>query len=386
MRAVRRGLIGLALGAALLGAGPGSALASSITTSSGVVSYNGAASEANRVVFWFEATYGVYVIQDTGVTSIDVGRSGKGCHSYTAQIAYCDYTAVASVIARLGNRGGVAESKLATTPVTIYAGAGDDTLIGGGGTDTLFAAGGTDTLVAGAGRTRLVGGTGTTTMTGGPGQNTYEGGPGIDTINARNGVAETVTCAAGADSVTADPADATAADCEAVDRGGAPAPPATGGSTEVAPGIDPGLPVFEPPAPSVSTEPVALTATNDVPVRIGCPELVAGGCEGEITIALAESRGRKKDRVVAARRVRRNAVSRTRRFRIAAGEELVVPVTLSRRGGRTVRRSLRRKGSVQLAVTVAMRTEAGTQRTTRTITVRAARRSGRGRASRKRRH
>jgi hypothetical protein len=109
-----------------------------------------------------------------------------------------------------------------------------------------------------------------------------------------------------------------------------------------------------------------------VPIKIGCPASVAGGCVGTITLALTNDQGT----VGAARRVRRRAVSKAKRFRIKAGRKMVVPVTLSRRGGRTVRKTLRKHGSLKLAVTVALRSEAGTRSTTKKISVHSARRSG----------
>ena len=363
--------------------GTGSALAASITASNGLLTYTGAASEANHVTFWFDTQYGVFVMQDTGVESINVpGSAARGCHSYTPQIAYCDFGRVTSVSAQLGDGGSFAQSNLTTTPVTFRSGAGDDTLIGGGGADTLIATAGTDTLTAGSGNTRLVGGTGDTVMTGGSGHNVYQGGSGADTIDARNGVAEGVTCAAGIDSVAADTGDTTSADCEAVDRGDAATTPEPNPGTPDVPVIDPGLPVFAPPVPAISTAPVTLTAGNKVPVRVGCPAAAAAGCRGSVSLALV---GAESDKVSAARRVKRRTISRTKRFRIAAGDKAVVPVVLSRRGGRYVRRRLTRRRKVRVAVTVTMRSEAGTQRTTRTISVRGARRSGTKSSGRSRR-
>ena len=373
MRRLRRTIIGLAALAALGLLGPGSALASSMSVSSGALTYTGASTEANHVTFWFDATYGVYVIQDTGVTSISV--SGKGCQSYTAQIAYCEFGKVTSVNARVGNAGGFAQNNLTLTPVTLTAGAGNDTLIGGGGLNTLVAAGGNDTLTAGSGNTRLVGGSGTTTMTGGSGTNIYAGGSGADTINARNGVAENVTCAAGADSVSADSGDTTSADCESVDRGTSSTPAGEAGGTGgagLAPGLGDELAPFTAPVAAISSAPVVLTNANAVPIQVGCPATVAGGCEGTISVALVEDGGA----VSKARRVKRRPISKSKRFRIKAGRKAVVPVSLSRRGGRAVRKGLRKNRSLKLAVTIAMRSEAGTHTTTKTITVKSARRSG----------
>jgi hypothetical protein len=378
MSALRKGFGGLAATVAALALiGSTSAFASSISMSSGALTYTGASGEANHVTFWFETQYGVYVIQDTGVAAISVSNSAKGCHAYTAQIAYCNPGTVTSVTARLGNGGSFGQSQLASTPVTMYAGAGDDTLIGGGGADALIAAGGNDTLTAGTGDTRLVGGTGTTAMTGGSGRNTYQGGSGIDTIRARNGVAETIACAAGVDSVIADPADAAAPDCEMVDRGASTTAPTGSEDDDDSPAVTEtgGLPEFHPPLPAISAAPVTLSASNEVPITISCPATVNGGCEGSISLAIVDPP--RKGRVTAARRVKRRQVSRVKRFKITAGDRAVVPVVLSRRGGRVVRGRLGGHKSLKIAVTVTMRSAAGTSKTTRTITVRSARRGGR---------
>ena len=371
---LRPPMLALAIAGALaLGAGPASA--SSLTAANGALTYTAAAGEANHVTFWFDLRYGTFVIQDTGVQAIGVPASAKGCHSLGAQTAYCEWGRVTSITAHLGDGGSFAQSKLVMTPVTFHAGAGDDVLIGGGGADTLIAAGGADNLTAGSGNTRLVGGSGSTTMTGGSGHNAYVGGPGADTIDARNGVAESVTCAGGDDRVTADSGDATATDCESVDRGDAvagPEPEPGPGGTPDTPDIDPGLPVFAPPIPAISTAPVVLSASNEVPIVIGCPATLTAGCRGSVTLALAGSRT-DRGKLVAARRGKR-VIGRTKRYRIAAGDKAAVPVVLSRRGARYVRRRVRRGRKVGLAVTVRLRSEAGTQRTSRTVTVRAARR------------
>jgi hypothetical protein len=377
MRGLRRTLTGVAASVAAVALmGTGSALAASITVSSGAFTYTAASAEANHVTFWFDQTYGVFVIEDTGVSGISVGgQSAKGCHSYTAQIAYCDYGTIASITARVGNGGSFAQSNLSLTPVTMYAGSGDDTLIGGGGVTTLNAAAGKDTLAAGSGNTRLVGGTGTTTMTGGSGRNTYVGGSGADTINARNGVAEDVSCAAGTDKATVDASDIATADCETVDRGStAIVHPGTDGSgtTSLAPGIGDELVPFKAPAPAISTAPVTLTKANEVPIRVGCPAAAAGGCEGSITLSLVDDSGAAKT----ARRAKRRLISKVKRFKIKAGKKIVVPVVLSRRGGRAVRRSLRKRNSLKLVVTVAMRSEAGTHTISKKISVHSARRAG----------
>jgi hypothetical protein len=370
MRGLRRTGTALAVAATCFAAiGAGSASASTLSASNRAVSYTGASAEANHVTFSFDFMYGVFVIEDTGATITVTSPNYQGCRGYSAHIAYCDWGAVGSISARLGGAGGLAQSKLALTPVTFTGGAGNDTLIGGGGADTLVAAGGDDTLTAGTGNTRLIATSGNATMTGGSGRNTYQGGPGADTIRARNGVTEDVTCGAGSDGVTADAADSTAADCEAVDRGATATDPVTG-ANPVTDGDTP--PKFAPPLPAIAARPVRLAA-NRLPVALTCPATVASGCEGSIELALA-SGTEAKGKVTASRRVKR-VISRPKRFRVKAGDKVVVPVALSRRGARQFRRVSRGRRTLKVLVTVAMHSDMGTQKTTRTIPVRAERRS-----------
>ncbi len=117
---------------------------------------------------------------------------------------------------------------------------------------------------------------------------------------------------------------------------------------------------------------VQCIQANAVPVTVSCPATAAGGCEGSVTLSIVDDGGA----VTAARRAKRKMISKVKRFKIKAGKKIVVPVVLSRRGGRSVRRALRKRSSLKVLVTVAMRSEAGTQTTSKTITVRSARRSG----------
>lgn len=124
-------------------------------------------------------------------------------------------------------------------------------MTGFGGDDRLRAGDGEDRLDGGAGNDHLDGGFGDDLIVGGPGRDTIFGdlaggdcGPawckypyGNDTIEARDGEADSITCGAGTDVVTADAQDVVAPDCEDVRR---PAGP-TGGSTP-GPGGDPAKP------------------------------------------------------------------------------------------------------------------------------------------------
>ena len=106
---------------------------------------------------------------------------------------------------------------------------------GGGGDDRLRSGDGEDHLDGGAGNDNVDGGFGDDVLVGGPGRDTISGdlaggdcGPlwckypyGNDTIQARDGEVDSITCGAGTDSVSADPQDVVAPDCETVARGAA---------------------------------------------------------------------------------------------------------------------------------------------------------------------
>lgn len=100
-----------------------------------------------------------------------------------------------------------------TLPVQISTGAGNDAISGGYGADTVN------------------GGPGNDTISGGPGSDTLSGDEGEDTIDAADGVADTISCGDGFDSVNADlmdPQDLSPFGCENVtyaDRPPDPPPP-----------------------------------------------------------------------------------------------------------------------------------------------------------------
>jgi hypothetical protein len=358
MRGLKKGLTALTATAACFAAlGTGSALASSLTLSNGALSYTGAAAEANHVTFSFDLAHAVFVVQDTGVAGITVSSSTGGnkqlCQNYGPQTVYCNWLSVASVNAHLGNGGSFGQSKLTFTPIALYAGNGNDTLIGGGGATTL------------------VGGAGTTSMTGGSGHTVYQGGSGADSITSRNGVTENVTCGAGADNVTADTADSAAADCETVDKG-AGQPPVETGTTDVPTGGG-DAPALHAPLPEIAPHPVSVTKDTRIPIEVTCPASAVAGCQGTIALDLAGASAASGN-VTASRRIKRR-ISKPKKFRLAAGSKMVVRVALSRRGARKFKSAAKRHKALKVLVTVAMRSEAGTHKATRTITVHASRRS-----------
>jgi len=127
-----------------------------------------------------------------------------------------------------GSGSNTADYSLAAASVTVNLAAGFADPDGDGGSDTLIniqnanGSANNDTLIGDDTPNRLSGGGGDDIITGGLGEDTIDAGPGDDTIAARDGIVDTLACGTGADSVTADPVDLTAADCEEVRL---PAPP-----------------------------------------------------------------------------------------------------------------------------------------------------------------
>jgi Ca2+-binding RTX toxin-like protein len=87
--------------------------------------------------------------------------------------------------------------------------AGDDKIDGGYGDDWIWGGTGNDTIYGGYNRDTLYGDAGNDTIWG-------ENDP--DTINAVDGEVDTIDCGSGDDTVTADPEDNVAANCETVTR------------------------------------------------------------------------------------------------------------------------------------------------------------------------
>ena len=106
----------------------------------------------------------------------------------------------------LGTRAGDLLSA-AGGPDVVAGLAGHDCANGGAGADGVAGGAGHDLLSGGAAGDRLRGGPGSDELRGGPGRDTFAGGSGRDEIDARDGVAETVRCGPGRDSVEADAAD-----------------------------------------------------------------------------------------------------------------------------------------------------------------------------------
>jgi hypothetical protein len=112
----------------------------------------------------------------------------------------------------------------------VSGGGGSDVLDGGAGNDTLDGGTADDTLRGGDGADQLVGGPGNDILVGGPGADSISGGDGNDNIQAADGIAETIDCGPGIDTVVADLGANGVTDtrigCENVSGPAAPPPPA----------------------------------------------------------------------------------------------------------------------------------------------------------------
>jgi Ca2+-binding RTX toxin-like protein len=135
----------------------------------------------------------------------------------------------------------------------VSGGAGADVLDGGAGNDTLDGGTENDTLRGGDGADQLIGGAGADLLVGGPGPDAISGGDGNDTISAADGVAETIDCGAGIDTVVADLGAGGATDTR------------VGCENVTGPAAPPAAPPAPAPAPGVST-PAAAAAPGLVPV------------------------------------------------------------------------------------------------------------------------
>jgi RTX calcium-binding nonapeptide repeat (4 copies) len=173
----------------------------------------------------------------------------------------------------------------------LTAGIGDDSLDGGAGNDTLDGGPNNDTLRGGDGADQLIGAAGADLLVGGPGPDAISGGDGNDTISAADGVAETINCGAGIDTVVADLGAGGATDtrigCENVTGPAAP-PVAPGAPGAPAPptGVPPGLVAVLAPGvanPSDLTPPGATlrkigrqrlraVLARGVPLQVACAE------------------------------------------------------------------------------------------------------------------
>ena len=141
-------------------------------------------------------------------TSADCPKSGM-TGGITIEIGPAEDTVVVKVPdVPVSAAGGTGADKITTSDAAddLSGEQGNDTLVSGAGDDILNGDEGSDSLDGGAGNDQLTGATGT---------DTFSAGAGDDKIVAADGLAETVDCGEGNDTVTADASDTLTA-CENV--------------------------------------------------------------------------------------------------------------------------------------------------------------------------
>ena len=217
---------------------PGSAAAHSLIRPAGpVVSYLSADATSlntlearvsgNRIEFRDETVDGG---MDPGsCTPGELDRSG-----YIIQ-TFCPLAGIQRVRIDLGEREDTANVAL-PVPVTVLAGPGADRVTAGATGDELSGGDGNDLLDGGAGDDVL---------SGDQGIDNLSGGPGADRFAIRDGVADTISCGEGPDTVDADTVDRVGADCESVTRT-LTAPPGDAGADDGRPPrVDVGAPTLQ---------------------------------------------------------------------------------------------------------------------------------------------
>jgi len=119
---------------------------------------------------------------------------------------FCTRSSIKSISVDIGPNEDSVQYRLDQTPGELIGGLGADVLSAGAANDLLSGDQGNDTLDSGAGNDDV---------RGGDGADTIRAGDGDDKVGAADGVADTVDCGPGNDSVTADRADQLT-DCEQV--------------------------------------------------------------------------------------------------------------------------------------------------------------------------
>jgi RTX calcium-binding nonapeptide repeat (4 copies) len=178
-------------------------------------------------------------------------------------------------------------------------------LIGLGGDDELRGGDGSDRIEGGAGADKLDGGFGDDEIVGGPGRDAISAdlaggdcGPlwckvpyGNDTVDARDGEADSISCGAGTDSVTADAVATVAPDCEQVDRA-QPQQPVVDGPVQPAQRQD--------QSPSQARNACATVKVRRLTIASAKRRLARGGCTSRVSVKRAKHRGVKRGRVIKA--------------------------------------------------------------------------------------
>ena len=324
---------------------PATASAATVSLSSGRAAYSAEPGETNHLSITDQLPYVRFSDSAAGTVT-----AGAGCSQVDTTTVRCREP-ITAITVDLGDGSDTLTDSLLVTPVTVDGGAGDDAITGGGGNDRISGGDGDDSLEGGGGND---------TSDGGAGSDSFDGGAGSDTVFARDGVAESIVCGAGDDTVTSDYSDSAALDCEAVDASSAPVKPPLPGA------IVP--PTTVPPVVARIADVAAkVTSSGVLAIKLSCPTEAPTDCVGTITVQLLGG-PRKKTGLHASRR--RHKSKKPSRFKLAPGKSAFVPIQLNRRTWRT----FRHRRHLRARVTVTITTAAGKVRVTRTVQVRAARR------------
>ena len=235
-----------------------------------------------------------------------------------------------------GRTGGAEQDRIHPGIRTLVGSNGDDALTGSEGPETIVGVApagtagvapgpaGDDRLHGAGGVDLLLGAAGADTLTGGTGLDSFIAGAGNDRLFSRDASAESPSCGAGTDTVTADPADRPAADCEQVDRGtSATTPPAAAKDTT-------------PPRLRERSAILVLRSGRRVTFYLSCRN-EAKGCRGTFVL---RTRYRKR---VGTAKARRYTLARVP-FRIAGNR----PKRFRARLSRTTLKLVRRHRSIRL--------------------------------------
>jgi Ca2+-binding RTX toxin-like protein len=214
--------------------------------------------------------------------------------------------------------------------------------------ETVIGGEGGDTLIGNAFANSLLGGSGDDTIQGEEGSDVLSGDAGADTIFSRDSVDDSVLCGSEVDSVVSDSLDFVDADCEQVDRGTTGGGGTeTGGGTGTGGGSETGGENEATVVILQKTVKMTRAGRIRIPVRCDGPDV----CNGTLAVDSAH-----KIRVAGERKPRRVHL-RTRSFSWPTGLRTKITVRIPRK----VREVLRRKGGLDIRVTVHMHHHVGTR-------------------------
>jgi Ca2+-binding RTX toxin-like protein len=133
---------------------------------------------------WYDQLVFATPTSTEGVTVIWTG-DGAGTYDFNATTASGTFTNIEQSSGT--DYADTYDASADTAGVSVYANAGDDTLIGGSGADRLYGEEGNDSVRAGAGADTIDGGAGADTIDGGYGDDTILGGTGNDSLTGADG-------------------------------------------------------------------------------------------------------------------------------------------------------------------------------------------------------